>query len=123
MVVRRKLVNRPTQVPFADRNDVIQAFLLYRPDEALRIRITVGRSWRRSNHTTGATTHPSREEGFPTTPDGRGAWFSFTSASGKGYVPGLLFCPQTTEIDIDVGFTEMQGLVYVCTNTMSSLRR
>ena len=29
MVVRRKFVNRPTQVPFADRNDVIQAFLLY----------------------------------------------------------------------------------------------
>jgi hypothetical protein len=42
MVVRRKLVNRRAQVPFADRNDVIQA-LLHGPDEALRIRVTVRR--------------------------------------------------------------------------------
>ena len=40
---------------------------------------------------------------------------------GEAAGSDLLLFPQMTEIDIDVGFTEMQGLVYVCTNTMSKL--
>jgi hypothetical protein len=48
MVVRRELVKCLAQVPFAERNDAIQAFLRHRPDESLRVRVAVRRCRRRA---------------------------------------------------------------------------
>jgi len=41
MGVRRELMKRPTQVPFAEWNSAIQAFLLHRPDESLHVGVGV----------------------------------------------------------------------------------
>jgi hypothetical protein len=43
VVVGQELCERPAQVGFAEDDDPIQAFLLDRPDESLRVRIAVGR--------------------------------------------------------------------------------
>jgi len=47
VIMRRECGESSTQVGFAEDDDPIQALLLDRPDEALRIRIAVGRLERR----------------------------------------------------------------------------
>ena len=47
VVVRHERSERPAQVGFTEDDDPIQTFLLDRPDESLRVRITVGRLERR----------------------------------------------------------------------------
>ena len=47
MIVRGELLQCGAQVPFAERNDAIEAFFLDRPDESLCVRIAVWRARRR----------------------------------------------------------------------------
>src|SRR4029453_18392204 len=48
MIVPRELLERHPQVPFPDRDDPIQALLFHRPDESLRVGVTVRRTRRRA---------------------------------------------------------------------------
>lgn len=47
--MRGELLQRPSKVPFTERHDAIEAFLLHRPHEPLRVRVAVRRRRRRSN--------------------------------------------------------------------------
>jgi hypothetical protein len=51
MVVRGELLQRSPKMPFTERNDSVQAFLLDRPDEPLRVGVAIRRTGRRANHT------------------------------------------------------------------------
>ena len=47
-----------TKVPFAKRDDSLEAFLLHRPDKPFRIRVAVRRTRRRSNDTNARRREP-----------------------------------------------------------------
>jgi hypothetical protein len=52
MVVGDELSQSPTKVPFAQRDDTMEAFLLHRPDKPFCIRVAIRRTGRRSDHAT-----------------------------------------------------------------------
>jgi len=51
MVVGDELSQSPTKVPFAQRDDTLQALLLHRADKPFRMRVAVWRTRRRSDYT------------------------------------------------------------------------
>ena len=51
MVVGDELSQSPTKVPFAQRDDTMEALLLHRPDKPFRMRVAVRRTRRRSDYT------------------------------------------------------------------------
>ena len=50
MVKGDELSQSPTKVPFAQRDDTMQALLLYRADKPFRMRVAVRRARRRSDN-------------------------------------------------------------------------
>jgi hypothetical protein len=50
VIVVHELPHQAPKVPLPHRYDSIEAFCLDRPDKALRVRVAVGRSGRRANH-------------------------------------------------------------------------
>jgi len=51
MVVHSELLQCSPQMPFTERHDAIEAFLLHRPDEPLRVGVAIRRTGRRPNDT------------------------------------------------------------------------